>query len=215
MEKIYGIQESMNPIAEFTLRRPIALDKNYWNTTFVTPDQFENGSHMLEAWNGAYEHGSSDQCPDVNEADIAIWTMPEKAWDWLPALQASGCRIAHNVHVERGGKAFKLVYAAAVCDIFDVANSLNVEWNGNTISWVRGTRLYAWDAPLPMMFQVLYLNRDGAEYKGGRFGLSGRCYVSSAFKEEYERRDLTGLEFGEMPRTQPPEGFVPMIFGVG
>lgn len=115
----------------------------------------------------------------------------------------------HNVQVAKGSKQYKLVYAAPLLDLLDIENSDEVVWNSDTISWVRGTHFYAWPGPLPLMFQVIYRNR--AAYNGSMFGLSGKTYVSQTFKDEYEKRELSGLSFFAIPRTTPPENFLPFI----
>lgn len=194
-------------------------ERNYWGTEFIARAQFEDATHLLHAVDDNHHYGRSEQAPDISRADTAIWTIPETAWDWLSTLEADGCRIAHNVRIEKGKRQFKLVYAAPIMDLFDIESSGAastdilgpISWNGDTISWVRQYCFYEWDGPVPLMFQVLHHNRNGALYRGSSFGISGRSFVSQAFKDEYERRNLTGLRFIEVPRTAAPPGLAPRV----
>ena len=202
MIRVFGIEEVFPPEREFWMRRDHRMNKNYWGLELVSHANFEEAEHLLCAECEEDDvYGSSDMCPDLCEADTGIWTLPEKAWDWIPALQASGCRIAHNVKVERGSKQYKLIYAAPVLDLLDHDRS-KLTWNEDTISIVHHWHLYDWAGELPLMFQVIFHNRS--EYRGSMFGLSGKCVVSEAFVAECERRGLTGVTFTEIPRTQRP-----------
>lgn len=182
------------------LKKPI--QKNWWVYDVVSRSDFEDAEHTLVTYDDRYKAGKSDQAPDICAADNSVWAFSELAWGLLPELEASGCRIAHNVRVERGNKKFKLVYPAAVLDLLD-HNLGYYSWNGGLISAVSEAHLYAWDGIPPLMFKVLLHHKE--EYRGVTKSPYRGTFVSAAFKQETEQRKLTGIDFFEVPRSSPPQ----------
>lgn len=206
---IYEIREKGE--VRFSMRLAEPMEMNFWNFELVTSEQFECRPHELVALNEHYNFGSSNNCCDICRAETAIWTVPRKHSDFLMTLKEQGCRITKDVSVAKGQKQFDLVYAAPVLDLLDLEATSKLErdfdldnlvWNGDMISWVRTPVFYSFSGDLPMMFQVVYRNRDNKVYNGSTFGLSGKTYVSEFFKAEYEERQLTGLEFFEVMRSE-------------
>lgn len=203
MDRVYQILEQGPREFDYMMRREPNFEQNVWGMELVSTDQFEGAEHILIAQGTDYKGGgTSDKCPDMCEVDRGIWTIPEKAWGWIPELQAAGCRRAENVKVKKGKKQYRLIYPAPVLDLLD-HTATTLTWNSGTVSAAHDWHLYDWDGAVPMMFQVIYHNK--IEYKGSMFRLSGRCAVSKAFVDEYTRRGLTGVEFKEIPRTKRPE----------
>lgn len=190
----------------FPKGRPASFERldlegqNLWTLDVLPRSGFEDAHHTLNPVNDNYRPRTSDQCDDIVNAGVigAAWAFSEKAWDWLPALEASGCRVAHNVDVKRGRKRFKLVYAAPILDLLDHEQS-ELTWNNGKISWINNIHLHAWAGQPPLMFQLLFHNK--IEYRGVTSCPSGRTFVSQAFVDEATRRSLTGVDFHILRRT--------------
>lgn len=204
MKPIYAMVTTPEWYERFRVHHAETIAKNWWNFEVISQANFEDAGHLLETSNDGYTSGISDLAPDICDADTTVWAFAEAAWDWLPALADGGCRVAHTVRVAKGKKQFKLVYAAPILDLLD-HDRCDFSWNRGTISWVRDIHLYRWNGEPPPMFKVLLHNRE--IYRGVRVApYQGTTFVSQAFKNELERRRLSGVEFIEMPRTtRPPE----------
>lgn len=201
MTPLYAIARKPPIEQPYHLHYSEPMKQNWWSLDVIQRSAFEEAKHLLDPIDGDYNPRFSDECADVDDAGSAIWAFAETAWDWLPDLRASGCRIADQVRVKRGRKQYKLVYCAPILDLLDQDNS-NLSWNGGLISWVTDTHLYEWEGAPPLMFQVLFHNRE--EYRDVMARPSMRCFVSQAFVDEYQRRGLTGVDFHLVPRTKRP-----------
>lgn len=164
----------------------------------MTPEAFEQGEHELTTLGSDDGVYTSDRCQDIDKVDSGIWAFSEKAWDWLPELEAAGCRIASNVKVD-GEKRYKLVFPGPVLDLLDIKNSdIGYNESAGAISKVYKHYLYEWDATPPAMFRIWY---PGPKKSGS----SMDTFVNQDFVDRYNQLDLTGLEFTLMDRTPPPE----------
>ena len=201
MIAVYSIDGKPPLEQPYRLRTIESVKQNWWVLDVVKPADFESAEHILNVRHEGEDSGASDDCLDIDEVDSAIWAFSERAWDWLPALEASGCRIASKVKVVRGNKRYKLVYPAPVLDLLDHKRT-GLTWNAGTISCIGDVHLYEWEGEPPLMFQVLHHNRK--MYRGVMESPSMKCFVSQAFVDEVTRRGLTGLDFTLLPRTKRP-----------
>lgn len=198
---IYLIENIVLPNKTYGLHRDGLFETNYWNEVLIKPEDFELASHTLDVIDDDYKKGTSDRAVDFYELIAPVWAISEKGWSWLPELVAGQCRVAENVSVSKGKKQYRLIHPRPVLDLLDHGSS-ELIWNNDVISWVRNTHFYEYDGEIPLMFQVIYKNRS--EYNGSMFRLSGRTFVSQAFKDRYEELGLSGVEFYLIPRTPAP-----------
>ncbi len=201
MINVYSIIEQSPQLWPIKLRCDEPIEQDWWRLDVMPPSAFEEAEHVLNAIDDDYSHQSADLCADIAKVESGIWAFCEKAWDWIPGLESSGCRIAHKVRVSKGTKNYKLVYCAPVLDLLD-HKTADFSWNDGLISWVRGCHFYEWDGVPPLMFQVLFHNKK--EYRGVKASPSMRCFVSQDFSDELDKRMLTGVNLVPVPRTKRP-----------
>ena len=168
----------------------------------MSPEAFEEGEHELTTLGCDDKIYTSDDCQEIDKVDTGIWAFSEKSWDWLPELEAAGCRIASNVKVD-GQKRYKLVFPGPVLDLLDTKHS-EIVYNQPTgaISHVNKHYLYDWAATPPAMFRIWYPSPT-------KSGSSTDAFVNQHFVDTYNKLGLTGLEFTLMDRTPPPESAAP------
>lgn len=205
MTPVYIIAGQYPPVWPVMLSHGDTIRPNHWSLEFLSRAQFEDAQHVLTAHDDDYNPRTSDEGADISPVGTALWALSEKAWDWLPALEASGCRIAHRVRVAQGTKNYKLIHSAPVLDLLDHGNTeLTINDVSGTISWIRKAHLYEWDGDPPLMFHALM--HHPKEYRGTKVSASKWTFVSQAFADELKRRGLTGVNLYPVPRTAPPPG---------
>lgn len=208
---IYGVRyENMgqDDWVSVRLENGFSLNQDWWTCEVMAETPFEQGRHTL-VMRGPHKHQkyTSDDCQDLDRAYSGVWAFSEKAWDWLPALEAAGARIAPDVQVD-GSKRYRLVFPGPVLDLLDHVHS-DIGYIDGAPDQVRKHYLYEWNATPPPLFRLW---RRGSKKSGS----SMDWFVSQQFVDEYRRRDLTGMEFVPMERTRRPadaaQPFDPVLF---
>ena len=108
VEQIYRLIDASE--RECPLGAMIEAVPQSWSTLEVMQQSdFENKVHTLCVLDSSEKERPTDALQDLVSAHPGIWAISERAWDWLPELKRSGCRVAENVHVT-GAKRYKLIY---------------------------------------------------------------------------------------------------------
>lgn len=191
--KIYAIQILEDDIWETSAMLADLIPQTWFADEIMQPADFEQATHVLEVIDRRERPVSSDKLYDVSIVDASILALSERAFPLLPALIEAGCRVADRVKVT-GAKPIKLVFPTATLDLLDhEASDLVINDVAGSISAVYNLTVYEEDAPLPLLFRLLW--------RGPRkSGPTLRIYATQTFVDAYKALELTGVDFYEVKR---------------
>lgn len=176
------------------------LKRNWFASTMndVLPrEQFEDNEHRLEAiyaLEDVSKKADIEKAPDFYMVDLGIYALAEKYWDWIPAWQAAGCRVAENV-IPAGTRRFKLLFPTAVVDMVDMKHTrIRPNTNAPTDRERRPiTAIFEPQEKPPYIFRMIIREED---FGGAR--ISGDCFVNSTFRMDCERLGIESCQFAQV-----------------